>query len=493
MKIKNMAKILILISSIFTMPVFALSALTDQEMSEVEGQALFNLSYLGPTEDVDPTTVGVQTNAGNIGFYTLSMEAEVALNANARSMKLGCGGVNGAGACDIDIEKFSLGCIANASGTCITLPPTGIQKTGVNNVNSDAGQQLMRDFVLKNPFYQFAIKNPETAATREVVGIRIGAANVKGPMSFDGINTFSGYMTGKTNLEMIGANNVAATCQYPKKCVAFGADTTGMLNDGASSWGSPSTSCGVLCTRGGKGNPSGGWMGLGDDMVLDIGIAKIRLQEALVGYGTVNRNNLDVLLNGTRETQADILGANLGGVVNSIVYGNTDGSTTVGANPLTLDDSDAGALVSVFGAALLPALRGTMADQIKRQLVDGLRVYNPNQTTNATIANSKSDAQIHTDLNSYVMPFNVANLHQVEVDSTTFGLALSKQDLQYPGFAAAVNRGWSMYLPDAFTLNISRPTTEFVSSITGSSAARDGNIVGLEAPFRNCWGNAHFC
>lgn len=40
------------------------------------------------------------------------MEAEVSLNANIKTMQLGCGGVNGDGACDIDAQNVSFGCIA---------------------------------------------------------------------------------------------------------------------------------------------------------------------------------------------------------------------------------------------------------------------------------------------------------------------------------------------------------------------------------------------
>lgn len=473
--------------------------LSDDELGQATAQALFNLSYLAPGQAGNPTSA-----ASNIGFYTLGMEAQVSINANIKNLQVGCGGVNGAGGCDIDIQNFSLGCIANASGTCISLPPTGNQVAGAVS-DTLPNQQQMKDLVLTNPFYQFAVRNPNSASTREIVGMRIGAANVNGPMSFGQINTFSGYLTANANLSLTGGNNIAVTCRYPASCVAPGANTTGMVNNGASSWGSPVTSCGFFCSRGGQGTPSGGWLELGDDMILDIGIAKIRFQEALVNIGNVTRTGIGVALSGNRQTQAGLSGVNLAGVVNSLVYGNTDGSTNVGATPLELQDSDAGALVSIFGSALLPALRGGIADQIKRQLAQGLRVYNPNAATNQTTVNGKSDAEIHNDLNAYVLPYNASNLHQVNVNSAGFGLSLQSQDLQYPGYDQAVTRGWAMYLPDAFTLNINRPlatnynaggavTSEgIIRNILSSSNARDGNIVGLEPPYRNCWGTLTFC
>lgn len=477
-----------------------LKPLTDGEMAAETGQALFNLSYLAPGQTGNP-----MVGSSGVGFYTLGIEAEVGINANIKKLQAGCGGSNGANGCDLDIDNFSLGCIANSAGNCISLPATGTQINGAVTDNSIANQSQMKDFVLTNPFFQFAIKNPNTASTREIVGIRIGAANVSGPMSFGQINSFSGYLTATANLSMIGGNNVAVTCRYPASCVAPGANTDGMLNNGASSWGAPSTSCGFLCSRGNKGTPSGGYLGLGDDMILDIGLADIRYQEALVSYQTVNRTGIAVALNGNRQTQAQLTGVNLAGVVNSIVYGNTDGSTTVGANPLQLADSDAGALVSVFGSTLLPLLRGGIADQIKRQLAQGLLIYNPSSTTNQTTINGKSDEQVHTDLNSYILPYNVSNLHQANVNSPLFGLSLQQQSIQYPGYAAAVSKGWSMYMPDAFTLNINRPVaTQYnaagaitqqglINNILQSSAARDGNIVGLEPSYRNCYGGLTFC
>jgi hypothetical protein len=79
------------------------------------------------------------------------------------------------------------------------------------------------------------------------------------------------------------------------------------------------------------------------------------------------------------------------------------------------------------------------------------------------------------------------------VNSNTFGIALSGQNLQYPDYAAAVSKGWSMYLQDAFTLNISDKVSSLVSNIASSSNARDGNITLLEQPYRNCYGNMTFC
>lgn len=129
-------------------------AMSETEMSDSVGQALFDLSYISPADQGNPN--------GNIGFYRLGIEADIELNANIGKLQLGCGGVNGAGACDIDIDHVRL---------------TGMVDTGT----VDAGPAS--DFLLKNPFYEFAIRNPESASTREIVGLRLGFMEAFGKMT----------------------------------------------------------------------------------------------------------------------------------------------------------------------------------------------------------------------------------------------------------------------------------------------------------------------
>jgi len=454
----------------------AMVELGDQQLAKVTGQALLQMN---------------KEFTNGYTFYKAGLDAELSLNMNIKKLQLGCGGANGAAGCDLDIDNFSLGCVGDSSGNCLSLAAQGNQIPG-----APAGEaHSLQDFMLTRPFFQFAIEHDDSRTLREVVGIRMGAEDVSGPLSFGSLNTFSGYMSGAANLEMQGAQDVAVTCAYADRpCVAPGANTSGIHNDGASSWGSPGADCGFFgCNRAGNPAPAGGYLNLGDDMILDIGIASIRFQEALVGYGTVTRDGNVVELSGNRQNQASITGIGLGGVVNSIVYGSADGSTSVGDSPLTLNDSDAGGLVGLLGPTLLPLLRGGIADQIKRQIAAGLRVYAPGEVVNQNIINVKSDAEIHADLNNYELPYNVGNVHQVDVNSKLFGLSFQSQDVRYPGYESAVNRGWAMYAPDAFVLDISQPVTTFVSNITGTSAARDGNIVGLEPSYQNCFGSARFC
>ena len=150
-----------------------LLALTDNELSNVTGQSLMSLSFISPT-DKDNNMAGQ-----NIGFYKLGVEADVELNANIKKLQLGCGGVNGANGCDIDIDNLSL---------------SGIADSNTGRASSSAK--------LSNPFIEFAIKNPEKASTREMVGVRLSAEKALGLLTLgtensdkpSGINAISGYM-----------------------------------------------------------------------------------------------------------------------------------------------------------------------------------------------------------------------------------------------------------------------------------------------------------
>lgn len=167
---------------------YAMTALNDEELSEVEGQSLLNLEFQQGTNTTDAQ--GKTYNQSNIGFYKLALSAELELNANIKKLQLGCGGDNNsirANSCDIDIDHIGL------SG----LP---------DDPNYTSDQRAATSALITNPFIQFAIKNPTSAATREVLGFRVSAEKIKGLMTLgtentstpNGINTFSGYMKTKT-------------------------------------------------------------------------------------------------------------------------------------------------------------------------------------------------------------------------------------------------------------------------------------------------------
>ena len=150
-----------------------LTSLDDQQMSEVTGQALLNLNYVAP---------GGSNPNGNMGFYRLGLEAQLELNANIKKLQLGCGGVKGTG-CDIDIDNIAL--------------------TGITSSTAQ-GAGVGTDFKLTNPFIEFAIQNPDSAATRTITGFRLGALSARGIMNIGsngdlntladdtGINSLSG-------------------------------------------------------------------------------------------------------------------------------------------------------------------------------------------------------------------------------------------------------------------------------------------------------------
>lgn len=150
-----------------------LQALNDSELSDVTGQALMSLTYISPTDSQN------KMSGQGVGFYKLGMEAELELNANIKKLQLGCGGANGANGCDIDIDNLSL---------------SGVSDTRDGRAGSSAK--------LTNPFLEFAIKNPDSAATREVVGLRLSAEKALGLLTLgdensdspNGINSLSGAL-----------------------------------------------------------------------------------------------------------------------------------------------------------------------------------------------------------------------------------------------------------------------------------------------------------
>ncbi|MQW91423.1 hypothetical protein GFH30_09920 [Acinetobacter wanghuae] len=173
---------------------YGMIALDDQSLSKVDGQALLNLQYQSGTNSTD--SMGISYDQSNIGFYKLGLDAEMELNANIKSLQLGCGYANAAAkssqACDINIDNIALsGLVKNADGT----------------IKSDytSDERAATSAVITNPFIQFAIKNPTLASTREVLGFRVSAEKIAGLMTLgtensstpNGIKSFSGYMKTK--------------------------------------------------------------------------------------------------------------------------------------------------------------------------------------------------------------------------------------------------------------------------------------------------------
>ena len=151
--------------------------MSDAELSATRGQALMSMSYIAPNDSANLEKL--RDSSSNVGFFKLSLDADVELNTNIRKLQLGCGGANGAGACDIDIDNLSL--------------------SGLSNTNDGRASSSAK---ITNPFIEFAIKNPNSTALREVTGLRVSAEAIEGLLTFgtensqtkNGINSFSGYM-----------------------------------------------------------------------------------------------------------------------------------------------------------------------------------------------------------------------------------------------------------------------------------------------------------
>lgn len=443
----------------------AMTPMSDEELQAEVGQALFSLTY------TNPSGTGTGASTTDYGFYALGIQAVLEINANIKSLNLGCDGANGTGACDIKSSEVSFGCVTNAANVCIPVSGTNTN-TGVA---SNAARTGMRDFVLTNPFLQIAIKNPNSASTREVVGIRLGAERSQGPISFGNLQTFSGFLNGVANIELQGQgrvsnsdntirdarnpDNVAVTCNdgYPGGCDAF--------NTGRSFNGTPGAN---------QFPDYGPTFNLNDQCATVLGICSKYFDQLKVGFDAVQKNNRRLSVAGRRQTQASIYDLNLGNNTNTVNGVSELGAVRTLVNGLAITEAQ-GVLGAGFINAVIGALRNQIADKITQDLANGLGT-----TTTAL------------DNNTYVLPYNLSNFHEAEIDSSLFGLSLQKTNVRYPGYTADMQQGWSLYLPNAITLNISNPATQFVSNIV-SGAAAAGNIIPLQPANVNCYGSLSFC
>ena len=111
----------------------AMVAMDDDSLSGVSGQALLSMEYNAGYNVIDAK--GQNVDQTNLGFYKLGLEAEMEINANIKKLQLGCGGVNGIGKCDIDIDNISL---------------SGLQGTNYTSDDRAASSAL-----ITNPFVEF--------------------------------------------------------------------------------------------------------------------------------------------------------------------------------------------------------------------------------------------------------------------------------------------------------------------------------------------------
>ena len=196
--IKFSRKIVMFMAALLlSLPVVALSPLSNEDMGAEAGQGLLVMDNIQGSN----VTSGLGTGDWSGYTYTrMGLDVELSLNANIDKWQLGCGGFNEAikaNACDIDLDYVRLmGLDSSGTAPC--------------SVSADATSSCYGggDFVLTRPYIEIATKG--SGATREVVGIKIGAQNTNG---YFGIGR--NYASGQTNLEnggTCGSGTAALNC-----------------------------------------------------------------------------------------------------------------------------------------------------------------------------------------------------------------------------------------------------------------------------------------
>lgn len=247
--------------------------MSDAELSATRGQALMGMSYIAPTDSASNSS-----SNGNMGFYRLALDAQLELNANIKKLQLGCGGVNGAGACDIDIDYLSL-----SGGT--------VDSTSTERASSSA--------IITNPFLEFAVKNPDSASTREIQGFRLSAKSLSGLLTFglengdasSGINSLSGYMVTKPTGGTVTTNPYYGITQDETNTAITGRAT--ILGQGATV---PFTSTGY-------------------NLNLGVGTGTLSMGQQIITGKRINTANLNatakvggLAITGTLDATASVLG-----------------------------------------------------------------------------------------------------------------------------------------------------------------------------------------
>lgn len=408
-----------------------LQPMSESELQDIHGQALFVSNRIEGTGSI-------ATGTDDVSFYRAGLDATLTLNANIKNLELGRTGPGNQ--VDIWAENMAFGCTADALGNC---------------VDSSVATQL-RDFILERPYFEFAIRNDDTKTQREVVGIRVGAESAEGPLSVGNFRVFSGYLDATANITLLAqgtnsTNDIAITC-------------------GPSTGPCPGTLGGDGRNAFGLNEPLRS-LGLDNASACLAGAICAEFKDITVGFGQVSRPGLPVIAQGKRQTQALILNSNFNSAVNQLT-----GDISI----IRSDSLPAGLIDLVF-----PLIEGQAQDKIKDQLYTNLGLAAVGGAWNNTGAQQAI-------LENYAIPYNVSNLHRVNVNSPLFGLSFQKEDLRFPGYVQDVPEGWGFYLPDAFTLNVAQPTTVFVSNIASGQAVA-GNIVRLDPVYDNCWGAAQFC
>jgi hypothetical protein len=134
-----------------------LRLLSEQELSATRGQGLLALS---------------NTSYNGFDFTRISLGADVNLNANFKNISLG------------NYNRNDPGGIAYARTTDIDIPLLQFGRSDL------ADKRLVQ---ITNPYIEFVYRNVADAATREVVGMRLGFEGIAGDVGLN-LKTLSGSM-----------------------------------------------------------------------------------------------------------------------------------------------------------------------------------------------------------------------------------------------------------------------------------------------------------
>jgi len=128
--------------------------LTDQELTEVSGQGLVNVS---------------NSSLNGLDFSTITFNSNITLNANMRNVVLGqyTNVANNGGGADINIPLIQFG--------------------------TSAGTSAQQTVQISNPYIQFVYNNAGGAGNSQVIGMRIGFEGISGNIGLL-MNTVSGSL-----------------------------------------------------------------------------------------------------------------------------------------------------------------------------------------------------------------------------------------------------------------------------------------------------------
>lgn len=138
--------------------VWAIQEMNDSDLSENVAQGLI------VADKLDGIT------GSNHTFYRMMLNAKLGLNNNIDKLQLGCGGFNEAvvaNACDIDIDYVTMMGRVSSGG-----------QAGADGSGNPADSQ----FIMIRPYIELAIKNDNDPTKRQLVGFKLGAAQVDGYM-----------------------------------------------------------------------------------------------------------------------------------------------------------------------------------------------------------------------------------------------------------------------------------------------------------------------